>query len=102
MPQGPSLHDKGVGAAIAHYRGVTKDHAGAEEAYRTAIRLDPKYAIAHNNLGFLLQFERNDVGGADIAYRAAIAADPNFAAGHHALGRLLHPERKDFDNAQIQ
>ena len=33
---------------------VKKDYAGAEQAYRAAIRLDPGCADAHYNLGVLL------------------------------------------------
>ena len=39
---------------------VTEDYAGAEEAYRTAIRLDPEDTKAHNNLGTLLDWYRNE------------------------------------------
>ena len=35
-----------------------KDLAGAEAAYREAIRLDPKYAAAHSNLGTVFR-DRN-------------------------------------------
>jgi Flp pilus assembly protein TadD len=32
----------------------TGDHAGSEAEYREAIRIEPKYAMAHANLGSLL------------------------------------------------
>ena len=33
---------------------VKKDYAGAEQAYREAVSLDPQDAVAHKNLGILL------------------------------------------------
>jgi len=50
---------------------------GAEAAYRTAIEADPGPgpAVAHYNLGLLLQDVRKNVDGAEWAYRAAIEAD---------------------------
>ena len=38
------------------------DLAGAIAAYKTAIRLDPKYVLAHNNLGNALR-EKKDFDG---------------------------------------
>ena len=51
-------------------------YVGAEAAYRAAIAADPGYAIAHYNLGLLLETELKDFDGAEAAYRTAIAADP--------------------------
>ena len=36
-------------------RDVKKDYGGAEQEYRTAIRLDPENEVAHRNLGVLLK-----------------------------------------------
>ena len=36
-------------------RDVKKDYGGAEQEYRTAIRLDPENEVAHRNLGNLLR-----------------------------------------------
>ena len=36
-------------------RDVKKDYDGAEQEYRTAIRLDPELEHAHRNLGALLE-----------------------------------------------
>jgi tetratricopeptide (TPR) repeat protein len=45
--------------------------AGAIAEYREAIRLDPKYSTAHNNLGNAL-LAKGDLDGAIAAYREAV------------------------------
>ena len=70
---------------------VKKDYAGAEEAYRMAIWLDPGCADAHYNLGRLLQNVENvkkDYVGAEEAYRTAIRLDPEGAVAHNNLASL--------------
>ena len=74
-----------------------KDQAGAEAAYREAIRLDPKYANAHYNLGNVLR-DKKDQAGAEAAYREAIRLDPKFAWAHCNLGWTLQQEG-DLDGA---
>ena len=64
--------------------------ASAESAYRDAIAADPTCADAHNNLGYLLQYERKDVPGAESAYRDAIAANPKLVEAHNNLEYLLN------------
>jgi protein O-GlcNAc transferase len=55
----------------------------AEEAYRTAIRLDPKYEETHFNLGVVLRDDRPSE--AQTLFRKALELDPNFAAAHREL-----------------
>ena len=76
------------------------DMDGAEQCYRSAVETDPKYAQAHTNLGYLLQFVRKDMDGAEECYRNAIEADPKYANAHNNLGYLLHFVRKDMDGAE--
>ena len=52
--------------------------------YRKAIELDPSHAMAHNNLGLLLQYVRKDYDGAEKMYRKAIELDPS----HANVGRV--------------
>ena len=61
---------------------VKKDYVGAEEAYRTAIRLDPEDADAHFDLGILLEDVKKDYAGAEEAYRTATRLDPEYANAH--------------------
>lgn len=60
----------------------------AEDAYRTALRLEPNNAKPHNNLGALLQI-LNEFGGAEKEWREAIRINPNFADARGNLGLLL-------------
>ncbi len=61
--------------------------AEAEEAYRNALRIDPRYEEAYFNLGVLLRFERP--AEAQAAFRAALELDPTFGCAHRELGHLL-------------
>ena len=67
------------------------DEAAAE--FRTAIQLDPRKAIAHNNLGKLL----NDQGKREEAaaeFRKAIDLDHKYVAPHNGLGKVLFDKRE--------
>ena len=59
-----------------------------------------KNALAHSNLGFLLQFVRKDYDGAERHYRKAIELDPSDVMAHLGLSKLLNDVRKDFDGAE--
>ena len=58
--------------------------------WATAIAADTTSAGAHNNLGYLLQYERKGVPGAESAYRDAIAANPKLVEAHNNLEYLLN------------
>ena len=59
-----------------------------EAEYREAIRLDPKYATAQNNLGLLLAREGKREE-AIAAYKAALAIDPSYVNASQNLTRLM-------------
>jgi Flp pilus assembly protein TadD len=59
----------------------------AEEAYRRAIGIDPKYEEAYYNLGVLLRDDRPSE--AEPLFRTAIELDPGYACAHRELGFLL-------------
>ena len=69
----------------------------AEEAYRSAIRLDSHYEEAHYNLGALLR--EDQPSEAQIHFRRALELDPVYAAAHRelgfVLGRGLHAEAEN-------
>lgn len=85
---------QGVGAAspaAVEALGITRhrtgDLAGAEEAYRRAIELDSRRAVALNNMATLLM-ERGDLEGAvELASRAVDAGGASVAASLDTLVR---------------
>jgi tetratricopeptide (TPR) repeat protein len=64
------------------------DPAGARDAYRRALALDPGHADAHLNLGRLLH-EAGDPAAAEEHYRAAVARRPEDATAAFNLGVAL-------------
>jgi superkiller protein 3 len=57
----------------------------AEQAYRRALRIDPKYEEAYFNLGVLLR----DDPEAQALFRTALELDPDYASAHRELGYFL-------------
>ncbi|WP_394728610.1 sulfotransferase [Altererythrobacter sp. GH1-8] len=77
------------------------DHAGAAEANRTLVKLDPKSPEAHANLGDALRFAGQKE--ASIAsYRMALTLDPNHGRTWWSLADLDAKLLSDEDLAQIQ
>lgn len=64
------------------------DLAGAERAWRTALRLDPAYIPALVNLADLFRMQGREMEGEEVL-RRALAIDPDHAGARHALGLLL-------------
>ena len=60
----------------------------AEESYREAIRINPNYFFAYNNLGLLLE-EQERYDEAESVYRQAIRLNPNIIDAYESLGQLL-------------
>lgn len=67
---------------------VRGDLAGAEAAYRGALKLDPLYLPAFVNLADLYREQGRDAEG-EALLRQALRAAPDDASLHHALGLLL-------------
>jgi len=74
------------------YKGNTlmnkRNFEEAEKEFREAIKINPNYADAHNNLGILLQ-NLNRYEEAEKEYRESIRINPNYAEAHNNLGNLL-------------
>jgi len=72
-----------------------KQYDEAEEVWREAIRINPDHAVAHTDLGSLLQeLERYDE--AEKECREAIKIDPDYAEAHGNLGIIfLETERPE-------
>ncbi len=69
----------------------------AAERYREALRLEPRYADAHNNLGIVLQMQHQPAQ-ALREFKEAAALDPNNAATIHNLAKALVSQGR-FDEA---
>jgi Flp pilus assembly protein TadD len=68
--------------------GASGDVEGEISIYREALRLDPKHASIHNNLGNAL-LARNNLNGAVASYREATRLAPANARAHNNLGNAL-------------
>src|SRR5262249_35837259 len=70
-----------------------REHKQAEECFRKALKLNPKHAQVHYNLGNAL----NGQGRLDDAiacWRKATELDPNIAKAHQHLGEGLERQKK--------
>lgn len=76
---------------------VPPDPDRAIPNYEEALRIDPKLAQAHSNLGNALKL-KGDLAGALNSYEAAIAIDPNFANPHNGRGNVFY-DKGDMANA---
>jgi Tfp pilus assembly protein PilF len=65
-----------------------KRPADARAAIDRALAIDPKHAVANNELGILLR-ETGKFEEAEKAYRRALETDPSYALAHYNLGVLL-------------
>jgi tetratricopeptide (TPR) repeat protein len=78
--------------AEAHYmRGVILMHQGdlapAADAFRAAVRTDPKYADAYYALGSVLKAQR-DWNAAAESLRRAVALRPDFPSAYYTLAQV--------------
>ena len=56
-------------------------------SYRQAIKIDPKYAKAHSNLGHALR-NKGQLDKAIACYRKTVALDPGHFQAYHNLGTI--------------
>jgi GT2 family glycosyltransferase/2-polyprenyl-3-methyl-5-hydroxy-6-metoxy-1,4-benzoquinol methylase len=63
----------------------------AEDAYRQAIKSDPKYYWSHHNLGEVLH-QKGQLEEAASCYRKAIKINPEVAKAHYSLGTVLQKQ----------
>jgi tetratricopeptide (TPR) repeat protein len=86
-PQAPA--DRWFALALAAQAQGKTDEAIA--GYRNALRENPDYAPAHNNLGNCLA-ARGDVAGASACYREALRLNPAYAEAAYNLGLVLQSQ----------
>jgi hypothetical protein len=89
---------------LAHYGvaqglGAAGDPAVVEEHYREAIRLNPGFKEARNNLGILLA-KRGDLEGALLLFQEAVRARPRAAHLHANLAVTLERLGRTAEAAQ--
>ena len=72
-----------------------------EAAFREAIELNPRSAIAYYNLGGWLAEDPSRASEAEAAYRKAIELAPDNARFIYRLGLLLHENLHRFEEAEI-
>ncbi len=91
--------------ARAHYNlanSLLKDKndvLGAIEHYQKAVKINPNYADAYNNLGTLYQSE-NDVARANLYYMKALKVDPMHLDANNNVGAIL-VEQQQYAEALI-
>jgi predicted CXXCH cytochrome family protein len=83
----PETH---LNLGLLHMRRRSPDQA--DSAYRTALRLEPKFVPAMVNLADLDRMRGQDAQGLDLL-RQAILLEPGNAEAHHALGLVLVRQR---------
>ena len=78
--------------------GVAQNSQGdldaAIQSYKSAIKIKPDYAEAHNNMGHALN-SKGDQVGAIKSYAQAIKANPAYVAAHNNMG-LVQKDRSNF------
>jgi len=80
-------------ASLAAVLQTAWDYRGAEESYKTALRLNPRFSRAHRWYGgMLLQFGRFDDAFAEVGKAAEL--DPYDFAGQAFTGRYLYWARR--------
>ncbi|MDH4215278.1 MAG: tetratricopeptide repeat protein [Gallionella sp.] len=65
----------------------------AKACYQQAIALNPYYAKAHSNLGFVFK-EQGCFGDAERCLKAALSIDPKIADAHYMLGTIFQTHGK--------
>ena len=87
-----ALHLLGV---LEQQRGKLKD---AVALFENAIRLKPRVATFHRNLGTAL-FSLGKTAEAEVQHRLALSLNPDFAEAHHSLAEVLRT-RQQFTEAE--
>ncbi|CAN0089930.1 unnamed protein product [Ascophyllum nodosum] len=88
-----------VAKYIAQKRVIAK-YSDEEETLRKMLQANPNDAVAHNNLGVLMETVHKDYKEAEFHYNEALRINPRAAFAHTSLGHLLHHRHRDFEAAE--
>jgi tetratricopeptide (TPR) repeat protein len=84
-------------ASVLNKTGVACEHMlmfeRARTSFEAALKLDPKYAEAYNNMGTLAH-SQGDLGRAEKMYKKALKLKPSAANTMQNLGALYYAQRK--------
>ena len=83
---------------VAVVYGNLGNFAKAEEAYQTALRLDPDFVPARVNLAMLAD-RQGKKEEAEAQFRKVIQLEPELAEAHYSLGLLLAENEQRLDEA---
>lgn len=84
---------------VSHLYLMAEQKDPAEQALRTALRLEPGHPPAANDLGYSLAEQGRNLEEAERLCRAAVNAEPHNAAFLDSLGWVLY-KRERFEEAQ--
>ena len=80
----------------------SSDPDGALDAFRSALRLNPRDASAANNMG-IIRLAAGDPAGAEGFFRQALEIDPGSHAARRNLGVAQRQRRRaDKDEAEVK
>jgi tetratricopeptide (TPR) repeat protein len=77
-----------------------KDYAKERESLEKAIELDPRFAQAQNQLGFL-DMQANQLVAAEEHFKSAISLDPHYAEAQNNLGVLNGQKGNDAEAERL-
>ena len=87
-PQKPSFH-----LDLANTMQILDKPKLAEQSLKTALKLDPNFIEAHNNLGVLFRGS-NRFSESEICFNKALMLQPEFAEAYNNLGILMRMQKK--------
>jgi Tfp pilus assembly protein PilF len=73
-----------------------QDYQAEGEVLESAIKVDPGFATAHNQLGFL-KFQAGKLDDAEKEFTAALSLNPHYAEAQNNLGSLYGQQEKSKD-----
>ena len=89
-----------VGWFVALSIGRAGEFASSRRLWESTLAINPRCAIAHNNLGLAIQ-DTGDLPAAEQHFRAALAIDPGLSAAATNLAGVLQREGRWRESASV-